>query len=88
MQEGNSADMIFPVVEIIAHLSDLMTLYPGDIVATGTPAGVDGKTEPIFLKDGDVITMEIELLGCQTQRVFSIKQITFLNHIFCFWGSG
>ena len=73
MQEGNSADMIFPVAEIIAHLSDLMTLYPGDIVATGTPAGVGmgKKPEPIFLKDGDVITMEIELLGCQTQRVFS-----------------
>ncbi|MEK9911085.1 MAG: fumarylacetoacetate hydrolase family protein, partial [Candidatus Puniceispirillum sp.] len=40
MQDGSSADMIFSVAEIIAHLSELMTLYPGDIIATGTPAGV------------------------------------------------
>ena len=71
MQDGNSADMIFSVAEIIAHLSELMTLYPGDIIATGTPAGVGmgQKPEPIYLRDGDVMTVEIDRLGRQMQRV-------------------
>ena len=73
MQSGTSADMIFSVAEIIAHLSDLMTLHPGDIIATGTPAGVGmGQSpEPIYLKDGDVMTLEIEGLGRQQQKVFA-----------------
>jgi 2-keto-4-pentenoate hydratase/2-oxohepta-3-ene-1,7-dioic acid hydratase in catechol pathway len=71
MQDGSSADMIFSVAEIIAHLSELMTLYPGDIIATGTPAGVGmgQKPEPIYLRDGDVMTVEIDRLGRQMQRV-------------------
>ena len=71
MQDGSSADMIFSVAEIIAHLSELMTLYPGDIIATGTPAGVGmgQKPEPIYLRDGDVMTVEIDRLGRQIQRV-------------------
>ncbi len=71
MQDGNSADMIFSVAEIISHLSELMTLYPGDIIATGTPAGVGmgQKPGPIYLRDGDVMTVEIDRLGRQMQRV-------------------
>ncbi|MEL0061930.1 MAG: fumarylacetoacetate hydrolase family protein, partial [Candidatus Puniceispirillum sp.] len=57
--------------EIIAHLSDLMTLPPGDIIATGTPAGVGMglKPEPVYLRAGDVMTVEIDQLGKQVQRV-------------------
>jgi 2-keto-4-pentenoate hydratase/2-oxohepta-3-ene-1,7-dioic acid hydratase in catechol pathway len=71
MQDGSSADMIFSVAEIIAHLSELMTLHPGDIIATGTPAGVGmgQKPEPIYLRDGDVMTVEIDRLGRQIQKV-------------------
>ena len=52
MQDGTSADMIFSVAEIIAHLSELMTLHPGDIIATGTPAGVGMglKPDPVYFK--------------------------------------
>ena len=71
MQNGTSADMIFSVAEIIAHLSELMTLHPGDIIATGTPAGVGMglKPEPVYLRAGDVMTVEIDQLGKQVQRV-------------------
>ena len=71
MQNGTSADMIFSVAEIIAHLSELMTLHPGDIIATGTPAGVGLglKPEPVYLCAGDVMTVEIDQLGKQVQRV-------------------
>jgi len=59
------------VAEIIAHLSELMTLHPGDIIATGTPAGVGMglKPEPVYLRAGDVMTVEIDQLGKQVQRV-------------------
>ena len=71
MQNGTTANMIFTVAEIIAHLSELMTLHPGDIIATGTPAGVGmgQKPGPIFLKDGDAMTLEIDGLGQQQQLV-------------------
>ena len=69
MQDGNSRDMIFSVRQIVSHLSDLMTLYPGDLIATGTPAGVGmgKKPEPIYLKDGDEIVTKIAGLGQQRQ---------------------
>jgi 2-keto-4-pentenoate hydratase/2-oxohepta-3-ene-1,7-dioic acid hydratase in catechol pathway len=71
MQDGSSADMIFPIAEIIAHLSELMTLHPGDIIATGTPAGVGmgQKPDPVYLQDGDVMTLEIDGLGRQQQMI-------------------
>ena len=71
MQTGNTNDMIFTVREIIAHLSSLMTLHPGDVIATGTPAGVGSgkKPEAIFLRDGDAMIGSIKGLGQQTQRV-------------------
>ena len=70
MQTGNTNDMIFPVCEIIAHLSSLMSLHPGDVIATGTPAGVgSGKAEAVFLRAGDSMAGSIEKLGSQEQTV-------------------
>ena len=71
MQNGNSRDMIFSVRQIIAHLSELMTLHPGDIIATGTPAGVGmgQKPNPVYLQDGDEIVTTIVGLGSQRQFV-------------------
>ena len=71
MQTGNTSTMIFSVAEIIEHLSQLFTLYPGDIISTGTPPGVgDGiKPEPVYLKAGDVMELEIDGLGRQRQSV-------------------
>ena len=71
MQNGNSRDMIFSVRQIIAHLSELMTLHPGDIIATGTPAGVGmgQKPDPVYLQDGDEIVTTIAGLGSQRQFV-------------------
>jgi 2-keto-4-pentenoate hydratase/2-oxohepta-3-ene-1,7-dioic acid hydratase in catechol pathway len=70
-QTGSTATMIFPVARIIAHLSQLFTLHPGDVIATGTPPGVGMgvKPEPVYLRDGDVMELEIEGLGRQRQRV-------------------
>jgi len=69
-QKSNTADMIFTVAEIVSHLSQFMTLLPGDVVITGTPSGVGlGMKPPQFLKKGDVVTLSIEHLGTQTQKV-------------------
>lgn len=70
MQTGNTATMIFTVAEIIEHLSQLMTLHPGDVITTGTPPGVGlGMKPPVFLKVGDAMELEIEGLGKQRQEV-------------------
>ena len=64
LQDGNTADMIFPVGWTIAFLSSLMTLEPGDIISTGTPSGVGFKRRPpVFLKAGDLVEVEIEKIG-------------------------
>ncbi len=64
LQNSNTKHMIFSVAETIAHISQLMTLEPGDIIATGTPEGVGFKRAPhIFLKDGDVVEVEVEKIG-------------------------
>jgi 2-keto-4-pentenoate hydratase/2-oxohepta-3-ene-1,7-dioic acid hydratase in catechol pathway len=64
LQNSNTKHMIFSVAETIAYISQLMTLEPGDIIATGTPEGVGFKrTPPIFLKDGDVVEVEVERIG-------------------------
>jgi acylpyruvate hydrolase len=62
LQEGTTADQIFAVAEVIAWLSRTMTLLPGDIVATGTPAGV-GASKGRFLRDGDTVEVEVDGLG-------------------------
>ena len=71
MQTGNTATMIFTVAEIVAHLSELMTLHPGDVISTGTPPGVGmgKKPDPVYLKEGDVMELWIDGLGKQRQTV-------------------
>src|SRR5271165_2630410 len=69
-QKSNTSDMIFTVAEILSHLSQFMTLLPGDVVVTGTPAGVGlGMKPPQFLKRGDVVELDGGILGSQRQRV-------------------
>ena len=64
VQHDTTANMVFSVASVIAFLSSLMTLEPGDIIATGTPSGVGFKrTPPLFLHDGDVVEVEIESIG-------------------------
>lgn len=68
MQNGNTDDMIFGVPHLVSYLSQFMTLLPGDVVSTGTPAGVGlGFKPPVYLKPGDVIELGIEGLGTQKQ---------------------
>ena len=71
MQTGHTSTMIFTVAEIIAHLSSLFTLHPGDVISTGTPPGVGMgiKPEPVYLKSGDVMELGIAGLGVQQQNV-------------------
>ncbi|MBR9801739.1 fumarylacetoacetate hydrolase family protein [bacterium] len=64
MQDGTTSDMIFAIPELIAHVSQLMTLVPGDLIFTGTPAGVGMARDPrVFLKPGDRVEVTIEKLG-------------------------
>ncbi|HXI35760.1 MAG TPA: fumarylacetoacetate hydrolase family protein [Burkholderiales bacterium] len=71
MQSGNTRTMIFNCAKIISHVSNYMTLLPGDIICTGTPPGVGLgiKPTPVFLKPGDVMTLGIKGLGEQKQKV-------------------
>lgn len=67
-QDGTSADMIFKIPKLISHLSEFMSLMPGDIISTGTPAGVGfGQRPQEYLKDGDVVELGIEGLGSSRQ---------------------
>jgi 2,4-didehydro-3-deoxy-L-rhamnonate hydrolase len=68
MQDNNTDDMIFHVPYLVSYISQFMTLLPGDVISTGTPAGVGlGFKPPIFVKPGDVIELGIEGLGEQRQ---------------------
>jgi 2-keto-4-pentenoate hydratase/2-oxohepta-3-ene-1,7-dioic acid hydratase in catechol pathway len=70
MQDSTTANMIFTVAEIVAYASATMTLEPGDLIATGTPAGVGiFRKPPVLLKDGDEVTIEIDDLGALTNPV-------------------
>ncbi|MBY5959248.1 fumarylacetoacetate hydrolase family protein [Membranicola marinus] len=70
LQDGTSADLIFKIPHIIHYLSQFMTLEPGDIISTGTPAGVGlGLNPPTFLKPGDVMELGIDGLGSSKQHV-------------------
>ena len=70
MQKGTTAAMVFPVAFLVSYLSGFMTLHPGDIVATGTPAGVGmARRPPRYLAAGDVVEAWIEGLGRQRQVV-------------------
>jgi 2-keto-4-pentenoate hydratase/2-oxohepta-3-ene-1,7-dioic acid hydratase in catechol pathway len=64
MQHGNTADMLFPVGLLIEYLSRFMTLEPGDVIATGTPAGIGAfRDPPLWLKPGDRVRIEVEGVG-------------------------
>jgi len=71
MQSGNTRTMIFSCAQIVSHVSQYMTLLPGDIITTGTPPGVGMgiKPSPVWLKPGDVLTLGIRGLGEQRQKI-------------------
>lgn len=72
LQDSTTANMIFSVAEIVAHVSRAITLEPGDLIATGTPAGVGAfRDPPVWLQPGDEITIEIEGVGGLTNPVRS-----------------
>jgi 5-carboxymethyl-2-hydroxymuconate isomerase len=72
-QTGSTTTMIFNVPKIVSYLSEIMTLEPGDIITTGTPPGVGlGMKPPKFLNVGDVMTLGIEKLGDQKQKVVAV----------------
>jgi 2-keto-4-pentenoate hydratase/2-oxohepta-3-ene-1,7-dioic acid hydratase in catechol pathway len=70
-QRGNTRTMIFNCAHLVSYISQFMTLLPGDIITTGTPPGVGMgmKPNPVWLKPGDVVTLGIEGLGEQKQRI-------------------
>ena len=68
MQDSNTSDFIFNIQQVVSHISQFMTLLPGDIISTGTPFGVGlGLTPPKYLKAGDVVELGIEGLGVSKQ---------------------
>lgn len=73
-QDGSTSDLIFNIPYVIHYLSQFMTLEPGDIISTGTPAGVGlGLTPPTYLKEGDVMELGIDGLGTSKQKVKAYK---------------
>ncbi|MBB6375694.1 2-keto-4-pentenoate hydratase/2-oxohepta-3-ene-1,7-dioic acid hydratase in catechol pathway [Pseudonocardia eucalypti] len=72
VQDGNTGDMIHDLARVIAYISDTVTLLPGDVIATGTPAGVGASMDPPrFLTDGDVVEVEIEGIGVLRNPIVS-----------------
>jgi 2-keto-4-pentenoate hydratase/2-oxohepta-3-ene-1,7-dioic acid hydratase in catechol pathway len=70
MQDASTADLIFPVLDLIVYLSAGMTLQPGDVIATGTPGGVgDSRQPPRYLHEGDVVEVTVEGVGTLRNRV-------------------
>jgi len=70
VQDSNTGNMVFGVAEIIAYVTQTVTLEPGDLIATGTPAGVGAfRNPPTFMKPGDEITIEIDQIGSITNPV-------------------
>ncbi|XCF04907.1 fumarylacetoacetate hydrolase family protein [Tamlana crocina] len=75
MQNSSTSDFIFNVQQSISHISQFMTLLPGDIISTGTPFGVGlGLNPPVYLKAGDVVELGIEGLGTSKQKVIPFKK--------------
>jgi 2-keto-4-pentenoate hydratase/2-oxohepta-3-ene-1,7-dioic acid hydratase in catechol pathway len=75
MQDSNTDQLIFGVPELVAFLSETITLEPGDVIATGTPPGVGfARKPPVFLKDGDVMEVEVEKLGTLRSPVIAARE--------------
>jgi 2,4-diketo-3-deoxy-L-fuconate hydrolase len=69
-QSGSTRDMIFSIAELVSYISRFMSLQPGDVILTGTPAGVGfGQKPPVYLRAGDVVTASIDGLGEQMHKV-------------------
>lgn len=74
MQDGSTRTMHFSVATVIAHLSQFMTLHPGDVIATGTPPGVGmGQTPQVYLREGDTMVLSIQGLGEQLQTCIAAR---------------
>ena len=75
MQDGNTKNLVFKIPHLISYLSQFMTLLPGDIISTGTPAGVGlgQKPEPVYIKPGDVMELGIHGLGSSRQKAVAYK---------------
>jgi 2-keto-4-pentenoate hydratase/2-oxohepta-3-ene-1,7-dioic acid hydratase in catechol pathway len=70
MQSASTDDMVFPVTTLIAKASEFATLEPGDVIVTGTPAGVGfARKPPVFMKDGDTVEVRIERIGALSNPV-------------------
>jgi 2-keto-4-pentenoate hydratase/2-oxohepta-3-ene-1,7-dioic acid hydratase in catechol pathway len=70
MQHGHTSDMLFPVATLIAYVSRFMTLEPGDIIGTGTPAGIGAfRQPPVYLQPGDELRLEVSQVGSMTHRI-------------------
>ncbi|RTQ48123.1 FAA hydrolase family protein [Hymenobacter gummosus] len=75
MQDGTTAEFIFRIPHLISYISQFMTLLPGDVISTGTPAGVGlGMTPPVYLQPGDVVELGIDGLGTSRQTVKAYGQ--------------
>ena len=75
MQDGNTKNLVFKIPHLVSYLSQFMTLLPGDIISTGTPAGVGlgQKPEPVYIKPGDVMELGIHGLGSSRQKAVAYK---------------
>lgn len=75
MQDGTTSNLVFNVPHLVSYVSKFMTLLPGDIISTGTPAGVGlGMKPPVYLQPGDVMELGIEGLGSSKQTVIAFKK--------------
>ncbi|MEP7251402.1 MAG: fumarylacetoacetate hydrolase family protein, partial [Ginsengibacter sp.] len=76
MQDGNTSNLIFKIPFIISYLSQFMSLLPGDIISTGTPAGVGlGMNPQVYLKAGDVMELGIDGLGTSRQKLKAYEKL-------------
>lgn len=74
MQDGNTTNLIFKIPFLVSYLSQFMTLLPGDVISTGTPAGVGlGMNPQVYLKPGDVVELGIDGLGSSRQQVVAYQ---------------
>ena len=77
MQDGTTANLIFKIPFLISYVSQFMTLLPGDVISTGTPAGVGlGMNPPVYLSPGDIVELGIDGLGISRQQTVSYRPVT------------
>ena len=77
MQDGTTANLIFKIPYLVSYISQFMTLLPGDVISTGTPAGVGlGMNPPVYLVPGDIVELGIDGLGISRQQAVSWQPLT------------